>query len=132
MCGTQLKLVDVAPQALTNDVEVVKPIILARAKGHADVGQMWSRIQIMEYASKNNYDICVDSAHTYSLLPCLRSCSTWTTILVSAFSWLQFCTGMLSPIETITCPEVTYTTLAGGQLKCATLGISIAKFLLVH
>ena len=40
--------------------------------------------------------------------------------------------GVLSPMETITCPDVTYTALAGGKLNCATLGISIAKFLLVH
>ena len=86
MRGTQVTLVVVAPQALTNGVEAVKPIILAHAKGHSDVGQMLSRNQIMEYASKDNYDICVDSAHIDSLLPCFRACSTWTTILVSAFS----------------------------------------------
>ena len=62
-------------QALTNGVEVVKPIILAHAKYHSDVGQIWSRNQIMEYASKDNYGICVDSAHIDSLLPCLRACS---------------------------------------------------------
>ena len=44
----------VAPQALTNGVGVVKPIIIAHAKGHSDVGQMSSRNQIMEYASKDN------------------------------------------------------------------------------
>ena len=58
----------VAPQALTNGVEVVTPIILAHAKGHSDVGQMLCRNQIMEYASKDNRDICVDSAHIDSLL----------------------------------------------------------------
>ena len=86
MRGTHVTLVVVAPQALTNGVEVVKPIILVHAKGHSDVGQMLSRNQMMEYASKDNYDICVDSAHIDSLLPCLRACSTWATILVSAFS----------------------------------------------
>ena len=30
-------------------------------------------------------------------------------------------------MEIITCPDVTRTSLAGGQLNCATLGISIAK-----
>ena len=55
----------VSPQALTNGVEVVKPILIAHAKGHSDVGQMFSRNQIMEYASKGNYDIimCRQYAH---------------------------------------------------------------------
>ena len=86
MRGTQVTLVVVAPQALTNGVEAVKPISLAHAKGHSDVGQMLSRNQIMEYARKDNYDICVDSAHIGSLLPSFRACSTWTTLLVYAFS----------------------------------------------
>ena len=88
MRGTHVTLLVVAPQALTNGVgiEAVNPIILAHAKGHSDVGQMLSRNQIMEYASKDNYDICVDSAHIDSLLSCFRACSTWTTILVSTFS----------------------------------------------
>ena len=76
----------VVPQAVTNGVEAVKPIILAHAKCHSDVGQMLSRNQIMEYASKDNHDICVDSAHIDSLLPGFRAFSTWTTNLVSAFS----------------------------------------------
>ena len=54
MRGTQVTLVVVAPQALTNGGEVVKQIILADAKCHSDVGQMLSRNQIMEYASKDN------------------------------------------------------------------------------
>ena len=86
MRGTQVTLVVVAPQALTNGVEAVKPIRLAHAKGHSDVGQMLRRNRIMEYARKDNYDICVDSAHIDSLLPCFRACSTWTTLLVSALS----------------------------------------------
>ena len=69
MRGTQVTLAVVAPQALTDGVEVVKPIILAHAKGHSDIGQMLSRNQTMEYASKDNYDICIDSAHIDSLFP---------------------------------------------------------------
>ena len=72
MHGTHLTLVIVAPQAFTNGVEVVILISLAHAKGHSDVGQMLYRNQIMEYASKDNYDICVDSAHIDSLLPMLQ------------------------------------------------------------
>ena len=52
----------VAPQALTNGVESVKPIILAYAKGNSDVGQMLSRNQIMEYASKDDI-MCRQCAH---------------------------------------------------------------------
>ena len=66
MRGTQVTLVVVAPQALTNGVEAIKPIILAHAKGHSDVGHMLSPNQIMEYASKDNYDIiimCRQCAH---------------------------------------------------------------------
>ena len=40
--GNDRELVIVAPQALTNGVEVVKPIILAHAKGHLYVAQMLS------------------------------------------------------------------------------------------
>ena len=72
MRGTQVTLVIVARQTLTNGVEVVKPSILVHAKGHSDVAQMLSCNQIMEYASKDNYDICVDSAHIDSLLPLLQ------------------------------------------------------------
>ena len=72
MRGTQVTLVIVGRHAFTNGVEVVKPIIPIHAKGHSDVAQMLSRNQIMEYASKDNHDICVDSAHIDSLLPLLQ------------------------------------------------------------
>ena len=72
MRGTQVTIVIIARQAFTNGVEVVKPIILIHAKGHSDVAQMLSRNQIMEYASKDNHDICVNSVHIYSLLPLLQ------------------------------------------------------------
>ena len=35
--------------------------------------------------------------------------------------------GMLSPMQTTACPDVTYTALAGGQLNCATLEVRKAK-----
>ena len=63
---------DCVSQAFTNDIDVVKPICLAHAKGHSDVGQMLSHNQIMEYASEDNYDICVDSVHIDNLLLLLR------------------------------------------------------------
>ena len=62
----------VVPRAFTNGVEVVKPIALSHAKDHSDVDQMLTRNQIMEYASKDNYDLCVDSAHIDSLIPLLQ------------------------------------------------------------
>ena len=63
----------VAPQAFNNGIEVLTPIVIAHAKDHSDVDQMLTRNQIMEYASKDNYDdICVDSAHIDSLLPLLQ------------------------------------------------------------
>ena len=63
---------DCVPQAFTNDIEVVKPIFLSHAKGHSDVGQMLSHNHIMEYASEDNYDICVDSVHIDNLLLLLQ------------------------------------------------------------
>ena len=67
----------VAPQAFKNGIEVLTPIVIAHAKDHSDVDQMLTRNQIMEYASKDNYDdLCVDSAHIDSLLPCFRACIT--------------------------------------------------------
>ena len=116
MRGTQVTLVVVVPQALTNGIEVVKPIIIDHAKGHSDVGQMLSRNQIMEYASNDNYDICVDSAHMDSLLPCLRACNTWTTILVAAFSWLQ----SLSDAVTATQDKTSWRSLVRDATRPAT------------
>ena len=59
----------VAPQAFKNGIEVLTPIVIAHAKDHSDVDQMLTR----KYASKDNYDgLCVDSAHTDSLLPLLQ------------------------------------------------------------
>ena len=56
-----------------NGIEVLTPIVIAHAKDHSDVDQMLTRNQIMEYASKDNYDdLCVDSAHIDSLLPLLQ------------------------------------------------------------
>ena len=66
----------VAPQAFTNGVEVVKPTVLAYAKNHTDVDQMLSSNHIKECASKDNYDLCVDSAHIEGLIPCFSACST--------------------------------------------------------
>ena len=54
----------VVPQAFTDGVDVVKPVILAHAKGHPDVGQRLSRNQIMECASKDDNNFCVDSTQT--------------------------------------------------------------------
>ena len=51
---------------------MVKPVIPAHAKGHPDVGQRLSRNQIMECASKDDNNICVDSTHTDGLLPLLQ------------------------------------------------------------
>ena len=82
MCWTQVTLVIVAPQAFKNGIEVVTPIVIAHAKDHSDVDQMLTRNQIMEYASKDNYDdLCVDSAHIDSLLPLLQGMHYWTTSL---------------------------------------------------
>ena len=131
MCGTQLTLVIVAPQAFKNGLEVLKPILIAHAKDHSDVDQMLTRNQIMVYASKENYDLCVDSAHIDSLLPLLQGMqyvnhNSGICLLVIK----NDCPGMFSPMETTTSPDVTYT--AGCQMNCATLGIRIAKFFLVH
>ncbi len=57
----------VVPQAITDGVDVVKPVILAHAKGHPDVGQRLSRNQIMECASKDDNNFCVDSTQTDGL-----------------------------------------------------------------
>ena len=64
---------DCCSQAFKNGIEVLTPIVIAHAKDHSDVDQMLTRNQIMEYASKDNYDdLCVDSAHIDSLLPLLQ------------------------------------------------------------
>ena len=120
----------VAPQAFTNGVEVVTPLALSHAKDHSEVDQMLTHNQIMEYASKDNYDLCVVSAHIDSMIPLLQGMQYVNHSPGVRLLMIKFCPGMVSPMETTTCPDVTYT--AGGQVNCATLGISIAKFLLVH
>ena len=136
MRGTHVTLVIVAPQAFTDGVEVVKPVILAHAKGHSDVGQMLSRNQIMECAGEDNYNIWVDSTKKKKGLPpppasghAVRESQSWCPPPRDySFAWGCFHQLM----ETSPCSDVTYTALAGRQLNCATREIRITKLILVH
>ena len=126
MCWTQVTLVIVAPQAFKNGIEVLTPIVIAHAKDHSDVDQMLTRNQIMEYASKDNYDdLCVDSAHIDSLLPLLQGMHYWTTSLhmIKVLPGDVFTNGN---------HNLPWCDIHSCQMNCATLGIRIAKFLLVH
>ncbi len=66
MRGTQVMLAIVVPQAFTDGVDVVKPVILAHAKGHPDVGQRLSRYNIQPRGTlqlllqvRNEYLVCI-------------------------------------------------------------------------
>ena len=60
-------------QACTDGTDVEKPATLAYSKGHSDVSQWLSRNQLMEYACKDDYNICVRSTHRDSLCTLLHS-----------------------------------------------------------
>ena len=62
----------VAPQASTNGVDVVKPVILDLAKGDSDVGKRLSRRKIMEFAYKDDNNMCVHNTHNDSIRPLLQ------------------------------------------------------------
>ena len=72
MRETQVMIVIVAPQAYTDGVYVVKPVILAHGKCDPDVGKMLSRRRIMECAYKDDYNIYVHNTHLDSLRPLLQ------------------------------------------------------------
>ena len=66
MRETQVTIVIVAPQALTNGVEVVKPIIHAHSRACSCQRPLRCRPNVEsqpDHASNDNYDICLDSAH---------------------------------------------------------------------
>ena len=133
MRETQVTFMIVAPQALTNGVEVVKPIILAHSRVCSCHRPLRCRPNVEsqpDHTSNDNYGICLDSVHIDSLLPLLQGMQYMDHNPRVRLLMITVCTGMLSPMETTTCNDVTYTALAGSQLNCPTLGI--AKFLLVH
>ena len=75
MRETQVTIVIVAPQALTNGVEVVKPIILAHSRACSCQRPLRCRPNVQsqpDHASNDNNDICLDSVHIDSLLPLLQ------------------------------------------------------------
>ena len=62
----------VAPQACTDGVYVVKPVILAHGKCDSDVGKRLSHCKIMECAHNDDCNICGHSTHLDSLRPLLQ------------------------------------------------------------